>query len=259
VPADIRRFREPNSSYLLIIKTKSRQSLLRSRDDVWILGDEDQLADHPFYKVGHPGGCENCFSAVVTYSTHTPQAEIDRLTDFDFSCFTRFSKCKWLGDLLPIAWEWRLYSPFEPGHTVQMDMDPPPRPCDIPLWVLGRDYNTVFAVQALSTAERNDWKPPQEVNLAKITSALKGPSWRSGLVLDVSPFPDDPADPAMAIRERLVPGKRYLLIYEDAFDHPPVPWLKLDRCGVQEDTPENRSELEKGFAQNDNLRGPELR
>jgi len=28
---------------------------------------------------------------------------------------------------------------------------------------------------------------------------------------------------------------------------------------VQEDTPEVRRELEKGFAQNDNLRGPELR
>jgi hypothetical protein len=31
------------------------------------------------------------------------------------------------------------------------------------------------------------------------------------------------------------------------------------RCGVQEDTPEVRRELEKGFAQNDNLRGPEIR
>jgi len=31
------------------------------------------------------------------------------------------------------------------------------------------------------------------------------------------------------------------------------------RCGVQEDTPEVRRELEKGIAQNDNLRGPELR
>jgi hypothetical protein len=63
----------------------------------------------------------------------------------------------------------------------------------------------------------------------------------------------------MAIRERLTPGKSYLLIYEDQFDDPPGLWLTLDRCGVQEDTPEVRRELEKGFAQNDNLRGPELR
>jgi hypothetical protein len=28
-------------------------------------------------------------------------------------------------------------------------------------------------------------------------------------------------------------------------------------CGFQEDTPANRRELEKGFAMNDNLRGPE--
>jgi hypothetical protein len=63
----------------------------------------------------------------------------------------------------------------------------------------------------------------------------------------------------MAIPERLTPGKYYLLIYEDHFDDPPSPWLILNRCGVQEDTPEVRLELEKGFAQNDNLRGPELR
>jgi hypothetical protein len=63
----------------------------------------------------------------------------------------------------------------------------------------------------------------------------------------------------MAIRERLIPGKSYLLVYEDTFDDPPGPKLPLDRCGVQEDTPEVRHELEKGFAQNDNLRGPELR
>jgi hypothetical protein len=63
----------------------------------------------------------------------------------------------------------------------------------------------------------------------------------------------------MAIRERLAPGKSYLLIYEDSFDASHGPWLHLDRCGVQEDTPEVRHELEKGFAQNDNLRGPELR
>jgi hypothetical protein len=49
------------------------------------------------------------------------------------------------------------------------------------------------------------------------------------------------------------------IVYEDHFDDPPGPWLHLVRCGVQEDTPEVRRELAKGFAQNDNLRGPELR
>jgi hypothetical protein len=98
-----------------------------------------------------------------------------------------------------------------------------------------------------------------EIDHVKIVSTLKGSAWRDGFTLNASPYPDDPNDPAMAIREHLRPGKSYLLIFEDAFDDPPSPHLNLDRCGVQDDTPENRRELEKGFAQNDNLRGPELR
>jgi hypothetical protein len=154
VAPELSHFGEMNSGYSLIIETKSRQNLLHSNGFDRILGSYEQLADHPYYKVGTPSGCTNCFAAYVVYSTHTPQAEIDRLTDFDFSCFTRFGKCQWLGDLLPVAWEWRLYSWFEPGYTLQMEVPEPPRPCDIPLWVLGRDYNTVFAVKALSTGQQ---------------------------------------------------------------------------------------------------------
>jgi len=259
VPRDLLRSDERNIDYLLIIESKSRQELLHSNGADRILGSYEQLADHPYYKVGTPSGCTNCFAAYVVYSTRTPQPEIERLTDFDFSCFTRFGKCQYLGDLLPIAWEWRLYSYFEPGHTLQMEIPPPPRPCDISLWALGRDYNTVFAVQAVSTSQRKDRDGPHEVDTAKILSTLKGSQWRNGLVLDVLPYPQDPDDESTSIPERLTPGKSYLLVYEDPFDDPPGPWLNLDRCGVQEDTPEVRRQLEKGFAQNDNLRGPELR
>jgi hypothetical protein len=38
-----------------------------------------------------------------------------------------------------------------------------------------------------------------------------------------------------------------------------APRIALERCGLQADTPDVRRELEKGFTQNDNLRGPELR
>lgn len=259
VPPELRHFREPNQGYGLIIETKSRQRLLHSEGVDRILGDYDELAEHPYYKVGRPSGCTNCYAAYVSYSTRTPQQEIDRLTNFDFSCFTRFSKCQWLGDLLPAAWQWRLYSHFEPGRTPQMEIPSPPRSCDIPLWALGRDYNTVFAVQALSTSQRKEWDGLHRVDRVKIVSTLKGLPWRSGLVLDVFPYPQDPNDPAIAVRENLVPGNRYILIYEDPFDDPPGPWLNLDRCGVQADTSEVRRELGKGFKENDSLRGPEIK
>jgi hypothetical protein len=139
-----------------------------------------------------------------------------------------------------------------------MEVPQPPRSCDIPLWALGRDYNTVVAVQSLSTAEKRQADGGlQEADRARIDSTLKGAQWRNGLALDTFPFQEDPEDPSLGISEHLTPGKRYLLLYEDPFDDPPGPWLNLDRCGVWDDNPANRRELQKGFAQNDNLRGPE--
>jgi hypothetical protein len=78
------------------------------------------------------------------------------------------------------------------------------------------------------------------------------------------------ASPPFQLAEHLAPGKRYVILpREDLYSNPDLygplndtsyePQIGLPRCGVQEDAPEVRRELEKGFAQNDNLRGPELR
>ncbi len=58
--------------------------------------------------------------------------------------------------------------------------------------------------------------------------------------------------------QELVPGKRFIVFpvgndekHDILTKDSPI---KLDRCGVLEDTPEIRRELERGFAQNDTLR-----
>ncbi len=70
----------------------SYQRLHRTLEGPFLhMGGAEGLAGHPYYKVGRPGGCMiNCQIGVVYYSTHTPPAEIERLTSYDFSCFTRF-------------------------------------------------------------------------------------------------------------------------------------------------------------------------
>lgn len=96
------------------------------------IGSEDELAGHPYYQVGRPGGCEpNCQIGDVYYSTHTPPAEIERLTSYDFSCFTRFTPCAELEDLLPAAKEWHLYKEDELKQSSL-----PEKPCDVPIWAL---------------------------------------------------------------------------------------------------------------------------
>lgn len=249
VPPD--RWNGPDE-YSLIVKAKSEDRLRRSPDDPWILGSDAQLAEHPDYKVGRPSGCENCMAARITYSTHAPQSQIDELTNFNFSCFTRWRPCRWLGDVLPKAREWRLYG--SPDEVKQETVPSPPWPCDIPLRALGRDFNTILAVEALQTEHKRNENGPHDVNRVRIVDILKVVGWRNGLTFEAIPFQPqfDWSDDGIA--ENMEPGERYLLLWDDWHDNPPSPTISLRRCGVQPDTPEARAEIAKGRAQNDGLR-----
>ncbi len=242
----------------LSIGAGSYQRLHRTLENPFVyMGDAEELAEHPYYKVGRPGGCWiNCQIGVVYYSTHTPPAEIERLTSYNFSCFTRFNPCTELEDLLPAAKEWHLYKEDE---LKQISL--PQKPCDIPAWALARDACYVLAVEALSTKLVKDHADygeyHHEVAKVRVVSSLKEPApWLPGAIVsaqlpwlnDASPSNED---------EHLVPGRRYIVfaIGNDSRDQhvtkdSPV---RFERCGVQEDTPAIRRDLEKGFAQNDTL------
>jgi len=267
-------FRRDEIPLGLIVETKSRQRLRQTQGDWWIMGADDQLSAHPYYKAGRPGGCEiNCEEAVVTYSTRTPPVEITRLTSFSFSCITQFFPCTELEQLLPAAREWHLYHEEENSATQHGYL--PSRPCDIPLWAIARDTHHALIVEGLSTrivkepgfafveakgTFENGPDFEKEEDKVRIMVPLKGtPPWAENTVVLAYPYEGINNVPALnEASEHLFPGKRYIVfpIGDDRRDQiltsdSPI---ELDRCGVWEDTPENRRELEKGLAQNDELR-----
>jgi hypothetical protein len=270
--------RDNDFDWFLSVGAGSYQRLHRTIEDPFLfMGGAEGLSQHPYYKVGRAGGCMiNCQMGVAYYSTHTPPAEIVRLTSYNFSCFTRFNPCMKIEDLLPAAKEWHLYDEYDSNPSVT---SPPPRPefnpsvskqsplpekpCDIPVWAIARDARYVLAVEALSTEivkvheDYGDYH--REVAKVRVVSSLKEPApWLPGAIVstdhlfganDASPSSED---------DHLDPGRRYIVfaIGNDSRDQlvtkdSPV---RFERCGVQEDTPEVRRELEKGFAQNDTLR-----
>jgi hypothetical protein len=226
----------------------SYQRLHRTQETWTFMGSEDELAQHPFYKVGRPGGCMiNCEIGEVYYSTRTPPAEIERLTSYDFSCFTRFHPCAELEDLLPAAKEWHLYKEDEIRSSL------PEKPCDVPVWALARDARYVLTVEALSIKTVKEREPDREMASVRVLSSLKEAApWLPGAI--VSAYPNLRSTQAT---EHLLPGRRYVVfpVGNDRRDERVTrdSPLRLDRCGVQQDTPETRRELEKGFAQNDSL------
>jgi hypothetical protein len=251
----------------LSVGSASYQRLHRTIEN-WtpFIGDsEDELAQHPYYKVGRPGGCMiNCQIGIAYYSTHTAPSEILRLTSYDFSCFTRFNTCAHLEDLLPVAKEWHLYDNADESSPTVPKPSPLPPPCsNIPVWVQARDARYVLTVEALSTEivkHHEDYgEYLREVTKIRVVSSLKEPApWLPGAI--VSAYHIYWLDDASHSSEgkHMVPGGRYIVFAignDDRInlvtkDSP----VSFDRCGVQEDTPGIRSELEKGFAQNDTLR-----
>ncbi|HXR39334.1 MAG TPA: hypothetical protein VN776_09585 [Terracidiphilus sp.] len=260
-----------DEGYLLIVGATSQQALRDTEGGGHVRGADDDLAQHPYYKAGRPGGCENCMMVGITYSTHTPQAEIERLTSFDMSCLTRLFSCKLPEDFLPAAKDWHIYHDDEEYAIHQQSKSLPPKACDIPLWALARDSGTVLVVDGGSTSQTDDYDSSNKEATVRVVTYLKGTSrWPVGSTLKVRTFGGELNLPPFELAEHLQAGKRYVILpvegfygtpelYGPANDATNEPEIGLPRCGLQEDTPEVRRELEKGFAENDTLRGPELR
>ena len=234
-------------SYILIFTAKNFPSLRESSYSV------EQLADHPFYIVTRPGGCTFCLKANVQYSTDMPQSDLNKLTAFNLDCITSFRPCVWLEDVLPVAKQWQLYAhpwaPPAPDHTKDHFTL---KPCRIPIWALGRDTKTAIIGDAISTIQQKleDGNNYEGAGL-RVVSSIPDSEWRSGDHLTVLPYPEEPA-----LSEHLMPGKRYIVLLDDY--NATGTFVPIKRCGVLDDTPQTRLELNKGFIQRNSYKGPLL-
>lgn len=257
-----------DDGYLLMVGATSQQALHDTEGGGHVRGRDEDLAQHPYYKAGRPDGCSTCMMVGITYSTHTPQEEIERLTSFNMSCLTRFFPCKLPEDLLPAAKQWHFYHEDDMLYGIdQQSKSLPPKACDIPLWALARDSGTVLVVDAVSISQEKNDEYTSEWATVKVITYLKGAQhWPVGSTLKFF----FPFSGPFELAEHLSAGNRYVILpvetfygtpgnYGPAKDATNDPRIALEWCGLQEDTPDVRRELEKGFTQNDNLRGPELR
>jgi hypothetical protein len=65
---------------------------------------DPQLALHPDYAIGRPGGCEICVEGWVKFTAKASSGDIKRLMGFDLSCLTRWHSCLTQSDIMPAAW-----------------------------------------------------------------------------------------------------------------------------------------------------------
>jgi hypothetical protein len=252
--------------YSLIVTSESRSTLGKLPTGTWVLGGDEQLAEHPNYKAGRPGGCTGCLSIDVTYSTHTPQMDVVRLTSFNLDCLTRWHSCERPEDLFPAAEPWHFWDSPERYEATKQRSHEPPNSCDIPIWALGRDAANAVVVDVVSSKqvavpkdESDGLNKSFEQDQVKIISILKGTiPWPVGTVVTVNPYrgQNDEVFP-LHLSDHLLPEHRYVLLSAVTLDDK-TPTLMTDRCGIQEFTPAVNRQLKHGFTQDDLLRVPEL-
>lgn len=244
---------------LLELSARASQTLRRQfRHDPWILGDYDQLAQHPNYIEGRPGGCTFCMSGEVTFTPYAAPAEIRMLTSYDLSCLAFYRSCHTLPDMLPVAKDWHLY-PWMEGTPEPPAPSGPPKPCDISLIALGRDFQNIFVVDVKSVTQKRapsdqPYGRETDLDIAKVqlVSVLKGKfPWSVLVTTQAVPYAFDPGAPDHAA-EHLEAAKRYVILPEETDDATPT--LRMNRCGVFPDSPAVESALRQGMSQNDHLR-----
>ena len=254
VPPHAKKDADYDGDYSLLLSARASDSLHETRHGPWILGADDQLADHPNYKEGRPSGCESCESSEVTFTPYISTAELRQVTSYDLSCLTRFHSCLDPPDVLPIARVWDAYPPPQPKAPAEQ--------CGIPISARARDANDVLVVDMLSSKivkrPAAEHPPGNDVQIAnvRVVQPLKG-TIASGELLDAvsiashNRYVDSYFERAP---ENLQVGKRYV-IFPDSTSH--ASQIGLDFCSVVDDTPAAREEVQQGIAQNDALRRTE--
>lgn len=249
-----------NGEYLLLVSARASDSLRQRYSFVRqrpvgpsVLGDDDQLEQHPNYKAGRPGGCFSCLEADVTFTPAVSGEELRKITGFDFSCVTRLSHCVDSWDLLPVAREWDLYPSSEDAEPV---VRPEPTRCGEPLFAVVRDAPRVLLVEVLSVknagGRSGTGSHGEETATVRVVKALKGENPPGpGDVVEVQPYPFGQGSAGTAT---LVAGRQYIWV-------PALPndsrSYESEVCRVFEDSGEAEEEVRKGFAQNDLLRSRE--
>jgi hypothetical protein len=253
--------KDDDYGYSLILSARASDSLRRKPDGPSVLGSDDQLADHPNYKAGRPGGCEICLMAKVTFTPYISSSELKEITSYNLSCLTNFHYCLNLPDVLPIARDWHLYPTMEPAYK---EPSPPttPTPCAIPVFARARDATSILLVDAISSATTkeksgDDLSDRRDIQTAKIRllQTLKGISpFAPGESFNAVSWPGGDINFPWKAREQFESGKRYVIFLSPDRSLSPV---SLDFCGLIESTPSALAQVSQGIAQNDVLRRPE--
>ena len=100
---------------------------------------------HPDYYAEKHAWCEACVRFETGFTAFAGKQKIRELTDFNFSCITRWSPCTSEADIMPSAW--KLYQEELPRKA---PLEKAFNDCKIPLEFFGRESHAIAVADVLS-------------------------------------------------------------------------------------------------------------
>ena len=164
---------------------------------------ELQLALHPDYEIGRPGGCEICVMGWVKFTPYAASADVRRLMQFDLSCLTRWHPCLDQNEIMPVAWKQYVAEDARVNATSGVNSCPASA-----VEMVGRDSTHIALGEVVEYHEKTDrWGNPERTAKVRILERLKGlTDWKVGETRDI-PISIEPGKTNLKVRS----GSRLVL------------------------------------------------
>lgn len=199
-------------------------------------------ASHPEYWAGKPGGCTGCIKLVSSYTPLVDRETMLKLTDFNFSCITRWTPCTTESDVLPGAS--KIYEQDARDREERMNAF---EKCRLPFETLAREYKNIVIADIVT---RHAVRPAGIAYLAadiRVVRNLKGQmDWPLNKPQAISVFDRGQAIEGWSSTD-MVAGNRYILLGPFTEDKPGNKVLALEDCGLIPYTDQNLAAIQKGI------------
>jgi hypothetical protein len=197
---------------------------------------------HPEYWIGVTGGCLGCIKFMTEFTPLTGREKIRQLTDFNYSCITRWFSCTKEADIMPSAW--KQYQEELPSRQERIDEFDQ---CNVPLEFFGREEENIAVVDVISRQMIRAQYGAQLAVRLRVTLILKGQiQWPLNKDVDAMVF-DRYVDTLRWNSTEMIAGKRYILLADIGKDESGKNEVAINDCGVIPYNEQNLSAIQRGI------------
>jgi len=196
---------------------------------------------NPNYSIVVPSACEVCVTAMATFTSYADSKDVNRLTQFDFSCLTRWKTCRMPVDIMPVAWKEHV------ADRARMTSATPPECGRDRIDLIGRDSENAAIVDVVVNRDKpvGDHDGYQDFDLRLVKRIKRAEFWEVGANRNVRFYESQARLVGSSGLNAIRSGARLIILFQNS----ELGGVTLEECGAQPLTPENLAIVTRGVQQ----------